>query len=186
VNAAGSFGPTVADWAGLSIPVEPRRRSIFIFSCPTPITQKMPNVIDPSGVFCRPEGSMFLSGGVPDPDVAVSPTDHDVAYNEFEEQIWPNMAHRIPQFEAIRQENCWAGHYDYNVLDHNAIVGPHDEVKNFYFANGFSGHGLQQSPAVGRALSELLIYGQFKTLDLSPLGYGRVARNEPFLEKAVI
>ena len=186
VNAAGSFGPTVAEWAGLSIPVEPRRRSIFIFSCPTPITQKMPNVIDPSGVFCRPEGSMFLSGGVPDPDVAVSPIDHNVAYNEFEEQIWPNMAHRIPQFEAIRQENCWAGHYDYNTLDHNAIVGPHDDVKNFYFANGFSGHGLQQSPAVGRALSELITYGAFRTLDLSALGYSRVARNEPFLEKAVI
>lgn len=186
INAAGSHGPQLASWAGLSIPVEPRRRSIFIFSCPTPITQKMPNVIDPSGVFCRPEGSMFLSGGVPEQDVAVAPNDHDVAYNEFEEQIWPNMAHRIPQFERIRMENCWAGHYDYNTLDHNAIVGPHDEVKNFFFANGFSGHGLQQSPAIGRGLSELLIYGRFQTLDLSPLGYGRIARNEPFLEKAVI
>ncbi|MNI88959.1 N-methyltryptophan oxidase [compost metagenome] len=96
------------------------------------------------------------------------------------------MAHRIPQFEAIRMENCWAGHYDYNTLDHNAIIGPHDEVQNFYFANGFSGHGLQQSPAIGRGLSELLIYGRFQTLDLSQLGYGRIARNEPFLEKAVI
>ncbi|MDL2409920.1 FAD-binding oxidoreductase [Rhizobium calliandrae] len=186
VNAAGNFGPGIARMAGLEIPVEPRRRSIFIFSCRTPITQKMPNVIDPSGVFCRPEGSMFLSGGVPDPDIAIDPNDFDVAYNEYEEQIWPNMAHRIPQFEAIKMENCWAGHYDYNTLDHNAIVGPHDEVENFLFANGFSGHGLQQSPAVGRGLSELLTYGEFRTLDLSPLGFGRVRRNEPFLEKAVI
>ncbi|MDL2403742.1 NAD(P)/FAD-dependent oxidoreductase [Rhizobium mayense] len=186
VNAAGNFGPGIARMADLEIPVEPRRRSIFIFSCRTPITQKMPNVIDPSGVFCRPEGSMFLSGGVPDPDVAIDPNDFDVAYNEYEEQIWPNMAHRIPQFEAIKMENCWAGHYDYNTLDHNAIVGPHDEVENFLFANGFSGHGLQQSPAVGRGLSELLTYGEFRTLDLSPLGFGRIRRNEPFLEKAVI
>ncbi|GLU29822.1 FAD-dependent oxidoreductase [Brucella sp. NBRC 12950] len=186
VNAAGNFGPHIARLAGLEIPVEPRRRSIFIFSCPTPILQKMPNVIDPSGVFCRPEGKMFLSGGVPDVDIAVDPNDFDVAYNEFDEQIWPHMAHRIPQFEAIRMENCWAGHYDYNTLDHNAIVGPHDEVQNFHFANGFSGHGLQQSPAIGRGLSELLTYGAFQSLDLSPLGYGRIARNEPFLEKAVI
>lgn len=186
VNAAGNFGPGIARMAGLSIPVEPRRRSIFIFSCRTPITQKMPNVIDPSGVFCRPEGAMFLSGGVPDPDIEVDPNDFEVAYNEFEELIWPNMAHRIPQFEAIKMENCWAGHYDYNTLDHNAIIGPHDEVRNFFFANGFSGHGLQQSPAIGRGLNELLTYSEFRTLDLSPLGYSRVARNEPFLEKAVI
>ncbi|MBV2143409.1 FAD-binding oxidoreductase [Falsochrobactrum sp. TDYN1] len=186
VNAAGNFGPGIARMAGLSIPVEPRRRSIFIFSCRTPITQKMPNVIDPSGVFCRPEGAMFLSGGVPDPDIEVDPNDFEVAYNEFEELIWPNMAHRIPQFEAIKMENCWAGHYDYNTLDHNAIIGPHDEVRNFFFANGFSGHGLQQSPAIGRGLNELLTYSEFRTLDLSPLGYSRVARNEPFLEEAVI
>lgn len=186
VNCAGNFGPSIARMAGLSIPVEPRRRSIFIFSCRTPITQKMPNVIDPSGVFCRPEGAMFLSGGVPENDIAVDPNDFDIAYNEYDEQIWPNMANRIPQFEAIKMENCWAGHYDYNTLDHNAIIGPHDDVRNFYFANGFSGHGLQQSPAVGRGLSELLIYGAYQTLDLSPLGYSRIARNEPFLEKAVI
>jgi glycine/D-amino acid oxidase-like deaminating enzyme len=186
VNAAGNFGPAIARMAGLTIPVEPRRRSIFIISCRTPITQKMPNVIDPSGSFCRPEGALFLSGTVPQPDVAVDPTDFDVAYNEYDEQVWPNLAHRIPQFEAIKMENSWAGHYDYNTLDHNAIIGPHDEVSNFYFANGFSGHGLQQSPAVGRALNELLCYGEFRTLDLSPLGYGRIRRNEPFLERAVI
>jgi glycine/D-amino acid oxidase-like deaminating enzyme len=186
VNAAGNFGPAIARMAGLTIPVEPRRRSIFIFSCRTPVTQKMPNVIDPSGSFCRPEGALFLSGTVPQPDVAVDPTDFDVAYDEYDEQVWPNLAHRIPQFEAIKMENSWAGHYDYNTLDHNAIIGPHDEVSNFYFANGFSGHGLQQSPAVGRALNELLSYGEFRTLDLSPLGYGRIRRNEPFLEKTVI
>jgi glycine/D-amino acid oxidase-like deaminating enzyme len=186
VNAAGNFGPRIARMAGIDIPVEPRRRSIFIFSCRVPVPGRMPNVIDPSGVFCRPEGSMFLAGGVPKPDLEVDPTDFDVAYNEFDEQIWPNMAHRIPQFEAIRMERAWAGHYDFNVLDHNAILGPHDRVKNFVFANGFSGHGLQQSPAVGRGLSEVLIYGSFRTLDLSCLGYARVVRNEPFVEKAVI
>ncbi len=186
LNSAGNNGPRMARMAGLDIPVEPRRRSIFIFSCPEPVTERMPLTIDPSGVFCRPEGARFLAGGVPDPDVAVAVDDFDVAYDEFDEQIWPNMAHRIPQFEAIRMENAWAGHYDYNTLDHNAIIGPHGDVPNFLFANGFSGHGLQQSPAVGRGLSELIAYGEYRTLDLSPLGYGRIARGEPFLEKAII
>ena len=57
---------------------------------------------------------------------------------------------------------------------------------NFVFANGFSGHGLQQGPAVGRAVSELITYGEYRTLDLTPLGYERVLKNEPFLESVVI
>lgn len=186
LNACGSFGPTLARKAGLDIPVEPRRRSIFIFSCQTPIPGRMPNVIDPSGVFCRPEGLNFLSGGVPENDVEVAHDDFDVGHDEFEGQIWPAMAHRIPQFEAIRLQNFWAGHYDFNTLDHNAIIGPHDTVRNFLFANGFSGHGLQQSPAVGRGLAEWITYGEYRSLDLSALGYARVASGTPFLEKAVI
>ena len=186
INAAGTRGPQIALMADLRMPVEPRRRSIFIFSCDQPVGGRMPNVIDPSGVFCRPEGSLFLSGCVPKNDVATAPDDFEVAHDEFYDQIWPAMANRIPQFEAIKVESFWAGHYDYNTLDHNAIIGPHTTVANFYFANGFSGHGLQQSPAVGRGLSELIIYGKYRTLDLSPLGYARIDRNEPFMERAVI
>lgn len=186
VNAGGARGPAMARKAGLSIPVEPRRRSIFIFSCRQPVRGPMPNVIDPSGVFCRPEGMFFLSGGSPDPDPEVRVDDFDVAFDEYDEQVWPAMAHRIPQFEAIKLENYWAGHYDFNTFDHNAIIGPHDEVKNFMFANGFSGHGLQQSPAVGRGLSELIAYGEYRTLDLSPLGFARIRSNQPFMERAVI
>jgi glycine/D-amino acid oxidase-like deaminating enzyme len=83
-------------------------------------------------------------------------------------------------------QTSWTGHYEYNMLDHNGIVGFHPEIKNFMFANGFSGHGLQQSPAVGRAVSELIVHGAFQTLDLSPFCYERIPRNEPFLEEAVI
>jgi len=100
--------------------------------------------------------------------------------------VWPTLAHRIPAFEAIKLVRAWAGHYDYNTLDQNAILGPHPEVGNFYFANGFSGHGLQQSPAVGRATAEHIIHGGYRSIDLTRFGYGRVLRNEPIFELNVV
>ena len=81
---------------------------------------------------------------------------------------------------------AWAGHYDYNTLDQNGIIGRHPEIENLYFINGFSGHGLQQSPAAGRALAELIVHGTFKTIDLARLGYERIARNAPLREHNVL
>ena len=104
----------------------------------------------------------------------------------WQDKVWPAVAHRIPQFEAIRQVTSWVGHYAYNTLDQNAIIGAHDEVGNFMFLNGFSGHGLQQSPAMGRGMSELLTYGGFQTLDLGEFSYDRIVQDEPFLERAII
>ena len=82
--------------------------------------------------------------------------------------------------------NAWACHYAMNTLDHNAVIGPHPEVGNFLFCNGFSGHGLQQSPAMGRGIAELVLHGEFRTLDMGELGYERIAAGRPFLEKAII
>ncbi|NML76153.1 FAD-binding oxidoreductase [Rhizobium sp. S-51] len=186
VNTSGTRGKKMARLAGLDIPVEPRRRSLFVVSCKTPLPGVVGLTIDPTGVFFRPEGQFYLMGTYPRHDPEVDPEDFDVMHAEFEEEIWPILAERVPAFEAIKVVNSWAGHYDYCTLDHNVILGPHTEVKNFLFANGFSGHGLQQSPAMGRGLSELITYGTFRTLDLSPFGYQRVVANEPFLEDAVI
>lgn len=193
VNASGPRAALTARMAGLDIPVEPRKRTLFVFDCATSPEGtakvnlgRLPLMIDPTGVFCRPEGKYFLSGSVPDPDPAVDWDDFDPRYAEFEEVIWPALAERSPQFEAIKVVNQWAGHYAFNRLDHNLVVGPHTEVKNFIFANGFSGHGLQQGPATGRGVSELITYGAFRTLDLSPLGYERIVANRPFLEQAII
>ena len=108
--------------------------------------------------------------------------DHDI----WQDHIWPTMATRIPQFEAVKVTNEWAGHYAYNTFDHNAILGPHHIVKNFIFLNGFSGHGLQQSPAMGRGTAEMITYGEYRTLDLSDFGFDRIVKNSAFIEKAVI
>ncbi|MBN3761871.1 FAD-dependent oxidoreductase [Burkholderia sp. Ac-20365] len=186
VNAAGTRGPAMARLAGLDIPVEPRKRCLFVFDCRTPLQGTVPLTIDTTGIFFRPEGQYYLTGCYPEPDPLADVDDFDVIHSEFDEIIWPALAERIPAFEAIKVVNSWAGHYDFCKLDHNAIVGPHPQVKNFLFANGFSGHGLQQSPAIGRGLSEWITYGAFRSLDLSPLGYERVIENKPFLEEGVI
>ncbi|TCB82205.1 NAD(P)/FAD-dependent oxidoreductase [Acinetobacter sp. ANC 4173] len=186
VNCAGTRGAKVARMAGLEIPVEPRRRSLFVFACRTPLEGNVPLTIDPTGVFFRPEGQFYLGGTYPKVDPEVDPEDFDVLHEEFDEEVWPILAERVPAFEAIKVVNSWAGHYDYCVLDHNAIVGPHNEVDNFLFCNGFSGHGLQQAPAIGRGLSELITYGNYRALDLSPLSFQRVIENRPFLEDSVI
>ncbi|TIQ36502.1 MAG: FAD-binding oxidoreductase [Mesorhizobium sp.] len=186
VNAAGPRAQQVAAMAGLSIPVAPYKRYSFVFASANPIPGRMPNVIDLSGTFVRPEGELFLTGNTPQGDGPADYDDFEMHFEEFDDYIWPALWHRIPAFDALKVQTSWTGHYEYNMLDHNGIVGFHPEVKNFMFANGFSGHGLQQSPAVGRAVSELIIHGAFQTLDLSPFCYGRIPRNEPFLEEAVI
>ncbi|WP_336064684.1 NAD(P)/FAD-dependent oxidoreductase [Serratia sp. 201] len=186
LNCAGTRANKVCQMADLHIPVVPRKRCIFVFDCREKVADKMPAIIDPTGVFCRPEGKFYLSTVEPTPDPDADYDDFEVIHAEFEERIWLPLAERVPAFEAIKVVNSWAGHYDYNTLDHNAIIGPHSHVKNFLFANGYSGHGLQQSPAVGRGLSELITYGQYRTLDLSPLGYARIESQTPFLEKLII
>ncbi len=193
VNASGPRAALTARMAGLDVPVEPRKRTVFVIdaaSSPegsaTVNHGRLPLMIDPGGVWCRPDGRFFLTGAAPSDDPAVDWDDFEPRWEEFEDIVWPALAARSTAFEAIKVVNQWAGHYDFNTLDHNLIVGPHPEVSNFLFANGFSGHGLQQGPAAGRAVSELITYGGFRTLDLSEVGYDRIIENRPFLEKAVI
>lgn len=186
VNASGPRAILTARMAGLEVPVEPRRRYTFIFDAEKPLEKHLPLTIDPTGVHMRTDGQYYLCGCPPDDDPAVDYDDFYLDHSIWEEKLWPIIANRIPAFEAVKVTNSWVGHYAFNTLDQNAIIGPHNEVSNFIFVNGFSGHGFQQSPAMGRGLSELVTYGEFRELDLSPLGYDRVARGEPFLEKAVI
>ena len=187
VNAAGPNAGKVAAMAGLVLPVEPRKRSVFVFEARDRFDD-MPLLVDPSGVYVRPEGAMYITGGAEseDDETAADPADFEPDWALFEEVIWPTLAARIPAFEAIKPGRAWAGHYDFNTLDQNAVVGPHPEVGNFIFANGFSGHGLQQAPAVGKALAELIVHGGYRSVDCSAFGYSRVAEGRAFRELNVI
>jgi glycine/D-amino acid oxidase-like deaminating enzyme len=187
VNAAGPNAGKVAAMAGLALPVEPRKRNVFVFEARDKFAD-MPLLVDPSGIYVRPEGSVYITGGAEpeEGDIAPDPKDFEVNWPLFEEVIWPALATRIPSFEAIKPTRAWAGHYDYNTLDQNAVIGPHPEVGNFLFANGFSGHGLQQAPAVGKALAELIVHGGYRTIDCTAFGYGRIAEGRAFRELNVI
>jgi FAD-dependent oxidoreductase domain-containing protein 1 len=185
VNAAGAGGAEIARAAGLEIPVRNKKRMIFSFNCEDPVPN-CPLMIDPTGVYVRPEGRGFICGSSPTADQDPDSTDFDVDYSFFDEVIWPTLATRVPAFERIKTGRAWAGHYDMNLFDHNAFVGPAPGLANFYLANGFSGHGLQQSPAVGRGLSELIVYGEYRSLDLSPLSFQRLLDNKPLVERNVV
>ncbi len=190
VNCSGTRAAATARKAGIDIPVEPRKRFTFVFDAEQPLEQDLPLTIDPSGVHFRTDGRYYMAGCSPaiggNEDPAVAYDDFSFDHSLWENEVWPIIANRIPQFEAIKLVNSWTGHYAYNTFDQNAIVGPHSQVINFFFANGFSGHGLQQAPAIGRGLAEWITYGEYRSIDLTDLGYDRIEKSEAVLEKAII
>jgi len=186
VNASGPRANLTSAMAGIDLPVEPRKRYTFIFDAAEPLDRDLPLTIDPVGVHVRSDGRYYMAGCPPEEDPAVDPADFTADHKIWEDKVWPAIAHRIPAFERVKLVNSWVGHYAYNTLDQNAIVGPHTEVGNFIFANGFSGHGFQQSPAIGRGIAEFIGSGAYQTLDLTPFAFARIERGEKFVEKAVI
>ncbi|MEQ8665550.1 MAG: FAD-binding oxidoreductase [Rhodospirillales bacterium] len=189
INAAGPRAATIAAMAGIDLPVRSRKRFVFVLDCRDEAVEailKGPLTVDPCGIYFRPEGRHFICGRAPnatcDPDCGDLEIDHAF----FEDHIWEGLANRVPAFEAVRVINAWAGHYAHNVIDQNALIGLHPAVSNLLFANGFSGHGLQQSPGVGRALSELIAFGAYRTLDLSDLGVERVLDGRRDVEANVV
>ena len=185
VNACGPQAAVLARLAGIDLPVAPMRHGVFVLECPEEI-EGMPLVIDPGGVWFRPEGRRFLAGAPPrDPADAANIT-LEIDHAQFEDTIWPALARRVPAFEALRVVSSWAGYYEMNLFDANALIGLAPGLDNFYLINGFSGHGLQQAPAAGRALAELIVHGEYRTLDVGALAPDRVAAGRPLRERNII
>lgn len=186
VNATGGWAWRVAEWLGIDMPIRPRRRMVFTFNCRADLPA-FPLLIDPTGIWARPEGGGYLCGFAPGPDDE-DPDEPplEIDETEFNERIWPVLAARVPAFEKVRLTGGWAGYYDMNLFDHNGVVGPHPAAPEVWHACGFSGHGMQHSPGVGRGVAEHLVHGAYQTIDLSPLATDRLARNERLLERCII
>ena len=196
VNAAGAGAAKVMDILSpppqiISFPVHPKKRCVFYFKCADdrqPVNA--PLTVDKGGVYFRSEGSNFICGVSPD-----AANDHDcldvadlerVDHELFTDVIWPTIYNRVPAFGDIKVTSSWAGLYEYNVFDQNAIIGYHPEAKNVVCVNGFSGHGLQQGVAAGIGVSELIERGAFETVDLRRFGYERIIKGEKLLELGIV
>ncbi|NXY08301.1 FXRD1 protein, partial [Pteruthius melanotis] len=195
------------------LPIQPRKRYVFSWHCPDGPGLSCPFVVDTSGAYFRRDGfARNYLGGMSPPEVSPrgplrsftplffirlpelilfqeeepDPSDLSVDHDYFQERVWPRLARRVPAFESLRVRSSWAGYYDYNAFDQNAVLGPHPRLENMFLAAGFSGHGLQHSPAAGRAVAELVMKGQYETLDLRRLGWDRLVDGEPLEEHGVI
>ena len=189
VDAAGPWAGELAALAGVPLPVEPRKRYVYVIDCreASDALRRAPLTVDPSGVWFRPEGRFFLCGKSPEASAEPPATDLEaIDHAFFESDVWPRLAARVPAFASVKVVNAWAGYYDYNTLDQNAVIGAHPAIANLYFANGFSGHGAQQAAGAGRAIAELIVHGAFQTIDLTRLGYARIAEGRPLPERNVI
>ncbi len=186
INAAGTSASDLLRMLDEDYPVEPRKRTVFMVDAPNAIHPDAPLMVCHSGFYLRPEHNHWICAIVPKDDHVAEKDDFEPDLHLFEDSLWPKLYERASGFDAVKVLSAWAGHYAYNTLDQNAIIGRHPNWKNLFLMNGFSGHGLQQAPAVGRGIAELLLYGRYQTIDLSDLGVERILEGKPFSEKAIV
>ncbi|KPU84688.1 amino acid oxidase [Marinosulfonomonas sp. PRT-SC04] len=186
VSAAGTAAAKIIGMLGEKLPVEPRKRTVFMIDAPNAVHPDAPLMVCHSGFYLRPEHKHWICAIVPEDDHVADPDDFDPDLGLFEDEIWPKLYNRAPGFDAVKVLSAWAGHYAYNTLDQNAIIGAHPNWSNLFLMNGFSGHGLQQAPAVGRGIGELILTGAFQSIDLSDLSVERILQGQAFLEKAIV
>ncbi|MFD1414948.1 NAD(P)/FAD-dependent oxidoreductase [Oceanobacillus jeddahense] len=183
INCAGPWAPSLSESAGLPIPVVPLKRQIIQFEIAEPLKNELPLTVDPTGVYFRHEGTSIITGYGEKVKPGI-----DFKWNRsfFEEQLWPILAERVPNFERAKITGGWAGIYSHNTEDQNAIIGEHPKMGGYFMAVGFSGHGMQQAPAVGKGISELIRTGEYETIDLTPLRFERFAERKLVIEGAIV
>jgi len=178
INAGGPYAASIGEMVGVKIPIKPLRRQIFI-TAPFHLTdQPIPLTIDfHRGGYFRQEGDGLLLSG---------PLDLESSFNlnidyEAMAEASENAMYRVPVLEKARIARGWGGLYEISP-DHHGILGRVPEAGGFILANGFSGHGFQHSPAVGKVISELIMDGKTTTIDISSLSIERFERGEFMLE----
>jgi sarcosine oxidase subunit beta len=185
VNAAGPWATAVARMAGADLPVQPLRRMLVLTEPFSGLPERLPMMIDMStGWHFRQEGlGLLMAWAGPDQQPGFR-ADFDPA---FIEKILTRAAARVPDFEnlAVNPRRCWAGLYEMSP-DHHAILGPAPGVRGFYFANGFSGHGVMHSPATGRIIADLIVHGETQIIDAQDLNVQRFAEGRAIEETAIL
>ncbi len=187
--AAGAWSAPLAAQLNVTLPVSASKRDVFVLDSPATLPG-CPLLIDPSGVWLRPEGAGFLAGAPPRRMGNVSDADDApldaIDLDQFDAQLWPTLAARIPAFEALRVRSAWAGYYEMNTFDHNGLVGALPGWDNAFTACGFSGHGMQHALAVGRGMASFITQSHWGAIDLQALSPERVLRNQPLREINII
>ena len=190
VNAAGAWSGEISKTMGVDIPVRPYRKQVYCVDLAVPFKTDIPFVFDYLGTYFQGEGLKVIIGSR---EGSNETEQQDYSFNfdftldrsYFNEEVWPLLAERSPNFDQLKLETGWAGLYEYNYIDHNAIIGKHPDMNGYYLLTGFSGHGFQQAPAAGKALSELIRLGKYETIDLTPFSITRFAENQLLLESEV-
>jgi glycine/D-amino acid oxidase-like deaminating enzyme len=184
VNCAGAWASQVAASAGINIPVIPVKRQVFVLETEVKPDTPLPLTVLPSGLYFRSEigGKIILGKSLKSDQVGIN---FSWDRQRFIDLLWPELAEFIPSFDSLKLVRGWAGLYAVNTFDGNAILGEWPELKGLYLANGFSGHGMQQAPAVGRYISEL-ITGKTPELDLSTFSPERLLEDRPLAETGLV
>ena len=177
VNAAGPWAGEVGSMAGVEVPVQPLRRQLFTCIVPRELDYPLPMIVDSSGLYFRSETGNRILVGKSDPSAAPG-FDFRTDRNYFLDQVWPILAERMPLLDRLSLDRLWAGLYEVNYHDRNAIIGAHPDLDGFYLIGAFSGHGMMQAPAAGKALADLIQHGCYRELDASPYAFERFAAGQ--------
>ncbi|MEZ4670716.1 MAG: FAD-binding oxidoreductase [Anaerolineae bacterium] len=182
VNSAGAWGVELARGLGIELPIAPTMRHVFHFEAPVTSDTPLPLIVFPSGLYIHHENANhFLVGK----SLPVDEVGYDFTFKRqlFTDYLWEDLAHYIPEFERVKLIDGWAGLYDVNTFDGNALLGEWPEIKGLMLVIGFSGHGFQQCHAVGAYLADVML-GRVPELDLEIFSPARLLTKQPVYENA--